>query len=315
MMPSTLNRPYQITIKNNPSSIKEPSKFFAAPVPEASPVMRFAPFPAHTDGLGAKEGDMAREKTSRQDDATGSDIGRLRARFAGAIKAVGRVADIRDLDSALQEAADGARTLTDARYGAVRFFDGSRQIGRFFASAPTSEERVLFGGLPEKIDLPGCRDEIHETVRFSDLGQHRRSVSLLENHPAIKSLLAVPVRHLDKSVGTIYVAEKEGGPEFTDEDEEILAMFASQAAIAILNALRHEEDEQAKDQVETEKRRLAALVGSSPVGVLVVDAETRTFASVNQEAERILGMSPEPGTTLVRYHEAAIYRRTDGTKY
>ena len=54
---------------------------------------------------------------------------------------------------------------------------------------------------------------------------------------------------------------------------------------------------------------------SSPVGVMVVDAATRTFASVNQEAERILGMSPEPGSTLVRYHEVAIYRRTDGKRY
>ena len=67
--------------------------------------------------------------------------------------------------------------------------------------------------------------------------------------------------------------------------------------------------------VEEEKRRLAALVDSSPVGVMVVDAATRTFASVNKEAERILGMSPEPGSTLVRYHELAIYSRTDGKQY
>ncbi len=68
-------------------------------------------------------------------------------------------------------------------------------------------------------------------------------------------------------------------------------------------------------EMETERRRLTALVESSPVGVMVVDAATRTFASVNQEAKRILGMSPEPGTSLVRYHEVAIYRRTDGEKY
>ena len=67
--------------------------------------------------------------------------------------------------------------------------------------------------------------------------------------------------------------------------------------------------------VEAERRRLAALVESSPVGVMVVDAETRTFASVNREAERILGMSPEPGSTLVRYHELAIYSRMDGKQY
>ncbi len=66
---------------------------------------------------------------------------------------------------------------------------------------------------------------------------------------------------------------------------------------------------------EAEKRRLTVLVESSPVGVMVVDAATRTFASVNKEAERILGMSPEPGSTLVRYHELAIYNRTDGKPY
>ena len=92
-------------------------------------------------------------------------------------------------------------------------------------------------------------------------------------------------------------------------------MFASQAAIAIGNALRHGEERRARDELETERRRLEALVESSPVGVMVVDAATRTFASVNQEAQRILGTSPEPGSTLVRYHEVAIYRRTDGKKY
>ena len=131
----------------------------------------------------------------------------------------------------------------------------------------------------------------------------------------MKSFLGVPIRHLDRPLGNIYLAEKEGDQEFSEDDEEILVMFASQAAVAIVNATKHKEEQQTKDQAETERRRLAALVESSPVGVLVVDAKTRTFASVNQEAERILGISPEPGSTLVRYHEVAIYRRTDGEKY
>ncbi len=70
-----------------------------------------------------------------------------------------------------------------------------------------------------------------------------------------------------------------------------------------------------RDENETEKRRLAALVDSSPVGVMVVDASSRTLVSVNLEAQRILGMSPEPGSSLVQYHQTAIYRRVDGKKY
>ncbi len=226
-----------------------------------------------------------------------------------------RVTEIWDIDAVLQEIVDGARLLTDARYGAVGVFDGSGQIREFINSGFTPEQRRLLGSLPRGLGLPGYLNEIQEPLRLADLTQHSRSAGFPENHPPMKSFLGVPVRHLDRAVGNIYVTEKEGGKEFSEDDEEILVMFASQAAVAIANALRHGEEQRARTQVETERRRLAALVESSPVGVLVVDAKSRTFASVNKEAERILGLSPEPGSTLVRYHEVAIYRRADGEKY
>ncbi len=171
------------------------------------------------------------------------------------------------------------------------------------------------GEPPRGLGVLGYLNEVQGPLRLADLTQHSHSVGFPENHPPMKSFLGVPIRHLGEPVGNIYLTEKEGAEEFSEEDEETLVMFASQAAIAIGNALRHREEQQARDETETERRRLAALVDSSPVGVMVVDAATRTFASVNQAAERILGMSPEPGSTLVRYHEEAIYRRTDGKKY
>ena len=66
---------------------------------------------------------------------------------------------------------------------------------------------------------------------------------------------------------------------------------------------------------ETERQRLEALVSTSPVGVLVVDAKTRTVASVNREAARIMGVPPRPGSKLERYQAVAAYRRPDGRKY
>ena len=66
---------------------------------------------------------------------------------------------------------------------------------------------------------------------------------------------------------------------------------------------------------ETERQRLEVLVRTSPAGVLVVDARTRTVASVNQEAERILGVPPRPGSKLERYQAVAAYRRPDGRQY
>ena len=226
-----------------------------------------------------------------------------------------RITESLDLATVLREVVDGARALTSARYGALAVFDDRGRIQEFITSGISEEQRRNLGNLPKGLGLLGYLNEVREPLRLEDLTQHPRAVGFPENHPAMTSFLGAPIRHLGEAVGTIFLTEKVDGGEFTADDEETLVMFASQAALAIGNATRYEEERQAREEMETERRRLAALVESSPVGVSVVDAATRTFASVNQEAERILGMSPEPGSTLVRYHEAAIYRRTDGRKY
>ena len=243
------------------------------------------------------------------------EVERLRARLVRMSEVSRRITESWELDTVLQGVVDGARSLTDARYGAVAVFDDTGRVREFITSGITSEERQLLGSLPKGLGLLGYLNEIQEPLRLADLTRHPRSVGFPENHPPMRTFLGAPIKHLGEPVGNIFLTEKEGGEEFSEEDEETLVMFASQAAIAIGNALRYKEERRARDEMETERRRLAALVESSPVGVMVVDAATRTFASVNQEAERILGMSPEPGSTLVRYHEVAIYRRMDGKKY
>ena len=54
------------------------------------------------------------------------------------------------------------------------------------------------------------------------------------------------------------------GGEFSQEDEETLVMFASQAALVIANARRYRDELRARADLET-------LVDTSPVGVAVFD--------------------------------------------
>ncbi len=237
------------------------------------------------------------------------------SRLVALSEAALRVTRSLDLPTVLREVVDSARSLTHARCAAVGIFDASGRVRQFITSGVGSDRPRVTDALPPELGLLGCLDEIPGPLRLPDLTLHARSLGFSQDHPPIKSFLGAPIRHLGDPVGNVYLAEKQGGGEFSEEDMETLVMFASQAAIAISNALRHDEERRAKDELETERRRLEALVESSPVGVLVVDAATRTFASANKEAERILGMSPEPGSTLVRYHQIAIYRRTDGKRY
>ena len=56
---------------------------------------------------------------------------------------------------------------------------------------------------------------------------------------ALAHLSGTPLRHRGAEVGHFYLAEKADGEAFTDEDEEVVILFASQAASAIANARTH----------------------------------------------------------------------------
>ena len=47
------------------------------------------------------------------------------------------------------------------------------------------------------------------------------------------------MRHRDEDVGHFFLAEKADGEASTDDDQEVLTLFASQAAAAITNARTH----------------------------------------------------------------------------
>ena len=146
-------------------------------------------------------------------------------------------------------------------------------------------------------------NEIREPLRLSAIASHPSSVGFPENHPPMKTFLGMPVRHHGEHVGNIYLTEKDGGREFTSEDQDILVMFASQAGAAILNARRYRDAQRAMADLE-------ALLTLSPVGMLVVDAATRKVVSVNKEAQRIIGVGA--GTTLDQFRARASYSRPDG---
>ena len=150
------------------------------------------------------------------------EIEALRARLIALSEVSLRVTKSLDLDTVLQEVADGARSLTHARYGAVGMFDGAGRVRQFITSGIGPEEPRLRGGLPRELGLLGCLNESQEPLRLSDLTRHARSVGFPDNHPPMRTFLGAPIHHLAKPVGNIYLTEKEGGEEFTPEDEEAL---------------------------------------------------------------------------------------------
>jgi GAF domain-containing protein len=126
------------------------------------------------------------------------------------------------------------------------------------------------------------------------------------------SFLGVPIRQGDEALGNIYLTEKLGEAEFSQDDEDLLVHFAAQAAIAIRNARRFQSEQESRLEAEAVRNRLETLVNTSPVGVLVADAASGDVVLGNREAERLLGISDRPDDIKSALDSAAVFRQQDG---
>lgn len=143
------------------------------------------------------------------------------------------------LDAVLQKLVDVARNLVQARYGALSVLDGDGQIRQFLTSGISDEERQRIGDPPKGKGLLGVIINEGTTIRLDDLGSDPQSYGFPPNHPEMHSLLGVPVTWAERVVGNLYLTEKEGGA-FTESDEEIVRLLATQAAVAVRNAELYE---------------------------------------------------------------------------
>ena len=216
-----------------------------------------------------------------------------------------RISENLDVGAVLQEVIDSACSLTDARYGALITFDDSGGMENLVISGITPEEQRRMGDLPMGLGILGYLDEIEGPLRLRDIVTHHRSVGFPENHPPMKTFLGSPVQYQGERLGNIYLTEKDGGREFSREDEDILVLFTSQVALVVANARRHREERQASADLE-------ALLNISPVGVLVFDAKTGDLLSVNEETNRIFGQLNAPRPSLSQILEVITIRTPGG---
>ena len=229
----------------------------------------------------------------------------LRERISALSAAILRISASLDIATVLQEAADSARALTAARYGIITTIDEAGEVREFVTSGFTPEEQQQFADWPDGPKLFAHFRDLPGPVRLTDLPALVRSLGFSPALIRSKTFQGTPMRHRGHHVGNFFLAEKKGATEFTDEDEEILLLFASQAATAIANARTHLAERRARADLE-------ALVETSPVGVVVFDAKSGRPVSFNREARRIVEGLRTPGRRLEELLEVISFSRADG---
>ncbi|MDE2767861.1 MAG: response regulator [Chloroflexota bacterium] len=234
----------------------------------------------------------------------------LRERLSRLSEASLRITEDLDFDTVLQEVVDGARLLTGADRGSIVTIGDSGQIQDFITSNIDDEELRHIGGLDEEVQREhfAYMSGLSGPLRVADFQAHATALGLPVIGPPlgpVGSFLFAPIRLQDAHVGHFYLSFKEGGEEFTQEDEDTLVLFASQAAMAIANARRHREERRARADLET-------LIDTSPVGVVVFDARTGAPRSFNREALRIVDSLRGPDQTPEDMLDVVSCRRADG---
>ena len=212
-----------------------------------------------------------------------------------------------DFSTVLQGVVDSARSLTSSRYGAMTVLGEDGSTSDFIVSGLTSEEHQGLRDMPEGQGLFEYLSGLAEPLRVSNIDSHLRELNMPELSPSVPvtSLLVAPIRHRGVGVGAIYLAHGADRREFTQEDEETLVLFASQAAMAIANARRHRDEQRARTDLET-------LIDISPVGVAVFDTVTGGPKSFNREARRIVDGLRNPGQSPEDLLTVVTFRRADG---
>lgn len=164
------------------------------------------------------------------------------------------------LDAVLQTLIRIAAELTGARYSALGVIDrGGHALERFVTYGISDADRAKIGDPPLGRGILGVLIEDARPLRLDDLMRDSRAVGFPANHPPMRSFLGVPVMTRGIAFGNLYLAEKQPGGSFTEEDEEIITLLAAQAAVAIENAGSVQRDalRRAVEAQEAERKRLA----------------------------------------------------------
>jgi two-component system sensor histidine kinase DevS len=140
------------------------------------------------------------------------------------------------LDHLLEQIAATASELAEARYAAVGVVDDEGGLKQFITIGMTQAEIKRIAHPPVGLGLIGALMDAEDPIRLPAVKDDPRSVGFPKNHPEMVSFLGVPIRAGDLQLGQIYLTNKVGASEFSEDDERIIQMLAGYAAAAVQNA-------------------------------------------------------------------------------
>jgi signal transduction histidine kinase len=218
---------------------------------------------------------------------------------AGLVEAGLALASELDIDALLQRIADLAREVVGARYGAVGVVGEDGMLLRFVYSGIDDETAAEIGSLPEGKGLLGVLIEGGRPMRMREISQHQQSYGFPPNHPPMHSFLGVPIMVRGKVFGRLYLTEKDGGGEFSKDDERIALTLAAQAGVAIQNA-------NLLDEIRERSEELAILEERDRISKELHDGVIQSIYSVGLSLQGAMSLADRDASATKKRMDEAI---------
>ncbi len=179
------------------------------------------------------------------------------AAVSSALLAMSRPLEVRDV---LKTIVASARELLDAQYAALGVPDDHGGFAQFVVDGVSDEQWKAIGPLPRQHGILAAMLHDAKRERLADVRKDPRFGGWPSAHPDLVDFLGLPIRDGDEVIGALFLANKNcakptGGCGFTEDDEELLAILAQHAAIALTNARLYERSRELT--IARERSRLA----------------------------------------------------------
>jgi signal transduction histidine kinase len=239
----------------------------------------------------------------RLDELLGELQARLQAVLAtrdqmrGLLQAVVAISSGLDLESTLRRIVETAVELVDATYGALGVIGEDGQLAEFIPIGLSSDEIERIHHWPEGHGLLELLSDDPRPLRLADIAGHAASSGFPAGHPPMRAFLGVPVRIRDEVFGNLYLTNKRGGGEFTEDDEAVLVALGAAAAVAVENARLYEAARRQQRWIEASAEVTTRLLSGSAPGEVLADV-TRRARELSGADLAVLAQPDEEGRRL-----------------
>ena len=220
-------------------------------------------------GYGTITRDITELKRAREElDAAKKRLEAVAQASLSVSEAIGALPEA-SVQGVLETITRHCRLMTGAEFAAVGLGgDTEHPFETWVFSGVDPDVAARIGRAPRRVGLLAFVTQNAESVRLRDIGTHPAFGGFPPHHPPMTTFLGVPIRSRGESVGHLYLANRAGSAEFTNEDQRVVEMLADRVGVAIETARLYAAEGMQRAWLQT-------IVDQMPEGIAIMDARGR----------------------------------------